>query len=284
MQPQTQDTSYLGPLTQRKLLPGISLFSARCGYETLYDAGVLTVVIADIVLTIFMGLDLIDRGVNNPWLQFAYIAAVATGYSFLCVAALAMYRMERVLRFRYRWVMSMTLTSIISWTTFGLFASWIGWYGGESSTPSEGAAFITWIGINAAGVCLFMLRFLSIVMAMALHYTFLRFIELACYATSAGAQGVSLDKYLILRQNPNFTPNVECGKIDVINTNAGQSIYPQAAAAARRGSALNANAGYPMNARATAKPWITPSPRNSRLGLPTGVLSKFMGGSRRHFS
>jgi len=224
----TKTSSVLGPITTVSIAPGITLFSGRCGYETFYEVGVLGTFLADVVLAIFQGLDAIDRGTNAPWLQFGYSAGLSIVYSILLVIAYAMYRKERVVRFRYRWVISMLLSTVIMWTTFGIFASWIGWFGGDSNvSPSEGAAFTTWIAINAAAVVLFMLRFISIMLGLALLYTYLRIVELVAFGTLAGGANMSLPDYLFAMQTPAPGPPMP-EFIDAVKTapRSTSSIFP----------------------------------------------------------
>jgi hypothetical protein len=196
--------SRLGPRTKVKLWSGIGFFGDRCGYETWFDAAVLLAVVADVVLVIFQGLDLIHRGINEPTLQFAFTAAIALLYSLLLIVAIAMYQWERVLAFRYRWVFAIITNTILSWTIFGVYASWVGWYGIESSVgPAEGSAFITWIAINGLGIAMFGMKLMILFISFALHYTFMRVIELSTYTANAGAgQTKTLETHLMDIQIP----------------------------------------------------------------------------------
>ncbi len=197
MQQPVASGSYLGPPTQVSINPFREILTGRCGFSAIYQAGILLALAADVVLAILVGLDAVDRGTNAPWLQFSYSAGLAAAYTFLMVAALALYRRELIGSFEYRWVLATFLAAIISWAQFGLFASWTARFGGESGVDfSEGDAFVTWIAANAVALVMFLLRFFAFAVGAGLLYTYIRTLEVSSMAAAAGGSQYKLHEYL----------------------------------------------------------------------------------------
>lgn len=101
-----------------------------------------------------------NRGPARPWLQFAFSVSVAALYLALFIASLVMYRWERVLRYRYHWVLTLAVATVLSWSNFGVWASWQTRFQSFANgvSASDGNAFVTWVAVNAIGVAGFFAR------------------------------------------------------------------------------------------------------------------------------
>lgn len=185
---------HYGPLTLVPLLGWAQAFGRRCGAASFLPILTTLLLAADTVLAIFAGLDAVDRGTNSPWLQFSFSLAIAALYFALFVTAVVMYRWERVLRYRYHWVLVLGVATVVAWTNFGVWASWqtrfAMFVGGVSST--DGNAFTTWVAINALGVGGFLIRFTAIALGQGLRYTYDRAVELQALvlANTSGGQSI----------------------------------------------------------------------------------------------
>jgi len=178
--PSAPSRSPAGPYTSVPLLGWFEMLGSRCSCASFIPALTLALFVADTVLAIFAGLDAVDRGTGSPWLQFSYSIAVAAMYLALFVFALVQYRWERVLRYRYHWVLVLFVATVLAWSNFGIWASWQSRFSsfGNGVTAADGNAFVTWVAVNALGVAGYFGRFLALMLGQALRYTYSRTIEL----------------------------------------------------------------------------------------------------------
>jgi hypothetical protein len=205
---QYQDTDLevasAGPYTSVPLLGWTQVFSKRLSSASFVPILTLLLFCADIVLAIFAGLDMVDRGVMRPWLQFAFSLAIASLYTALAVTSIVMYFWERVLRFRYHWFMALTVASLLAWSNFGVWASWqtrfSSFVSGVSST--DGNAFTTWIAVNALGVAGFFARFVILSIGIALRHLYDRAVELNGIVLAQTTGGKSLISVVSERSFP----------------------------------------------------------------------------------
>lgn len=190
----TGTRSPYGPLTSVPLLGWGEILGTRCGCSSFIPILALLLFAADTILAIFAGLDAMDRGTARPWLQFAFSIAVAALYLTLFIASLVQYRWERVLRYRYHWVLALLVATVLSWTNFGVWASWQTRFPGFANavTAADGNAFVTWVAANAIGVAGFLMRFVVLAMAQGLRYTYSRAIELNAMVVARTSGGQSL--------------------------------------------------------------------------------------------
>jgi hypothetical protein len=94
-----------GPITMISMTGWTTAFGKRCGTASFVPILTGLVLVADAILAIFAGLDAIDRGTSSPWLEFAYSLVLSTCYASMFVICLIMYRWERVLRYRYYYLL-----------------------------------------------------------------------------------------------------------------------------------------------------------------------------------
>lgn len=169
-----------GPYTTVPLLGWMQVVGRRCSSASFIPLLTVLLFAADIVLAIFAGLDMVDRGTARPWLEFAFSIAIASLYTALAAAAVVMYFWERVLRFRYHWVLGLAICAVLAWSNFGAWASWQTRFSSFASsiTAADGNAFITWVAVNALGVAGFFCRFVVLALGIGLRYTFDRAVEL----------------------------------------------------------------------------------------------------------
>jgi len=183
-----------GPFTRVPLWGRSALASARCGSASFVPILTLIVFMADVVLTIFAGLDLVDAGLNRPWLQFTFSLSLAFLYTALFVTTLAMHRWERILRYRYHWCLTLIVAALLTWVNFSVWASWLGRYSslanGVSST--DGNAFITWVAVNGLGVAGFLMRFTMFAVGQGLRHTYDRSVEVQSIVLAQTTGGKNL--------------------------------------------------------------------------------------------
>lgn len=190
--------NYGGPYTSVPLFGWGALITRRCSTASLIPILSVLVFCADVVLTFFAGFDLVDRGLNRPWVQFSLSLAVAFLYSALAVSAWVMFNWERVLRFRYHWVLGLGVSGILAWINFGVWGSWQTRFAGfnNSVSTTDGNAYTTWVAVNGVGVVGFMLRFAVLCLAQGIRHAYDRLVELQATTFSRHSGGKSLYQLL----------------------------------------------------------------------------------------
>lgn len=193
-----------GPLTQVSLLGWLQITGSQCSCSTFIPILTGLVFLTDILLVIFVGLDLVNAGLNEPWMQFAWSIAVATLYLALFMASFVQYRWERVLRFRYHWMLALCVCTLLAWINFGVWASWLSKFpdhgDGIKHSDTANGAYTTWVATNAVGVAGFIGRLVIIFVALGLSYTYNRVLELQYLVVGKSNGGQSLPTLLAGRR------------------------------------------------------------------------------------
>lgn len=184
----------LGPHTTVDLLGWFGVFGRRCSFASFVPLVAVLVLIADAVLATFAGLDMVNRGTRSPYVQFVLSLSLATLYLVLLIVTVVQYMYERVLRYRFHWLWMMTLASLLAWTNFGIWASWLANFPSEADgvRGSDGTPFVAWVGANAAGLAGFFARLLVFAAGQGLRYTFERSLEVQGLLLASTTGGKSL--------------------------------------------------------------------------------------------
>lgn len=192
--PELGTKNYGGPYTMVPLCAWRAAFSRRCSTASLIPIFALLVFSADVVLSFFAGFDLVNRGPGRPWIQFSLSLGVAFLYSTLAVVAWVMYGWERVLRFRYHWVLGLGVSALVAWINFAIWASWqtrfSSFVGHVEST--DGNAFVTWVAVNGVGIAGFLVRFAVLCLAQGIRHVYDRVVELQAIVYSRSSGGKSI--------------------------------------------------------------------------------------------
>lgn len=195
---------HYGPYTSVPLMGGTKMIGAQCGCMVFVPILTLLVFVADVALAIIAGLDMLDRGSQTPYVQFSLAIGISVMYMALCVMALTQYFWERVLDYKYHNVWALGVVSVLAWSNFGIWASWISHFHGSADgvDSADTVPFVAWAAANAVGVSGFLARLCILAVAVALRYTYDRAIEMQALVVNNAYGGSSIRDVLSGRRFP----------------------------------------------------------------------------------